>query len=53
MIPFLVKACIRQIEERGINVEGIYRVNASATSMERLKMLFQHGRYQYPHLPDS
>ncbi|CAJ0941489.1 unnamed protein product, partial [Mesorhabditis belari] len=44
-IPIVVSSCIREVEARGLTVEGIYRVSASHEQMERLKRQYdsQHN----------
>lgn len=40
-VPFIVKTCIIETERRGIKVEGIYRISASSSSIEKLEQLFE------------
>ncbi|KAK0416223.1 hypothetical protein QR680_012356 [Steinernema hermaphroditum] len=44
-IPPVLAACIREVELRGLNAEGIYRVSGSHEQMERLKRQFD-ANYQ-------
>jgi hypothetical protein len=39
-LPLIVAQCVLAINEFGINTEGIYRVSGSATTVARLKHLF-------------
>ncbi|VDK61702.1 unnamed protein product [Anisakis simplex] len=39
-IPPVVSLCINEVEARGIQVEGIYRVSGSHEQMEKLRRLF-------------
>ncbi|ETN72322.1 hypothetical protein RB195_011894 [Necator americanus] len=39
-IPPVVTKCIQEVEARGLNVEGIYRVSGSHDHMEKLKRQF-------------
>ncbi|XP_014287393.1 beta-chimaerin isoform X2 [Halyomorpha halys] len=36
--PFVVDKCIQEIEARGLNVEGIYRISGFADEMDTLRM---------------
>lgn len=40
-IPFLISACIREVERRGMNEVGIYRVSGSALDVAKLKKSFE------------
>lgn len=40
-IPFVVTACIREVERRGMLEVGIYRVSGSASDLARLKKAFE------------
>lgn len=35
-IPRIIKICIKEIEERGLNAEGIYRVNSNSSIISEL-----------------
>ncbi|XP_049879517.1 beta-chimaerin [Pectinophora gossypiella] len=39
-LPFVVKKCVTEIEARGMDSEGIYRVSGFADEIEALKMAF-------------
>ncbi|VDM32414.1 unnamed protein product [Hydatigera taeniaeformis] len=39
-VPVLVTACVEEIERRGLQEEGIYRVSGSVTTVARLQDLF-------------
>ncbi|XP_054161554.1 N-chimaerin-like [Oppia nitens] len=39
--PFVVDLCIKEIEKRGLNNEGLYRVSGSADEIEILKCRFE------------
>ncbi|CAH2093661.1 unnamed protein product [Euphydryas editha] len=39
-LPFVVKKCVIEIETRGLDSEGIYRVSGFADEIEALKMAF-------------
>lgn len=38
MIPFVVESCVKEIEYRGLHVEGLYRVSGFADDVEALKL---------------
>jgi hypothetical protein len=40
-IPFIVTACVREVERRGMAEVGIYRVSGSASDLGRLKKSFE------------
>ncbi|XP_075983372.1 rho GTPase activating protein at 5A [Anticarsia gemmatalis] len=39
-LPFVVKKCVNEIENRGMDSEGIYRVSGFADEIEALKLAF-------------
>ncbi|EPB89478.1 hypothetical protein HMPREF1544_03709 [Mucor circinelloides 1006PhL] len=39
-IPFVVRHCIDQVEQRGLDVVGIYRLSGQSTSIQKYKALF-------------
>lgn len=41
--PFVIDKCIQEIERRGLNVEGLYRVSGFSEEVEALKMAFDKG----------
>lgn len=40
-IPFIISACVREVERRGIHEVGVYRVSGSASDLNRLKKSFE------------
>lgn len=40
-IPFIISACIREVERRGMSEVGIYRVSGSASDLAKLKKSFE------------
>jgi hypothetical protein len=40
-VPFIVTACVREVERRGMAEIGIYRVSGSASDLGRLKKSFE------------
>ncbi|XP_022253185.1 active breakpoint cluster region-related protein-like [Limulus polyphemus] len=45
-IPFIITSCIREVEKRGMNEVGIYRVSGSASDVQRLKKTFETNLYE-------
>lgn len=39
-IPFIIKTCILEVEKRGSKVEGIYRISASTSTVEKIEQFF-------------
>lgn len=40
-IPFIISASVREVERRGMNEVGIYRVSGSASDLQKLKKSFE------------
>ena len=40
-VPFIITSCLREVERRGTNETGVYRVSGSATDINRLKKLYE------------
>ncbi|XP_074032954.1 rho GTPase activating protein at 1A [Leptinotarsa decemlineata] len=45
-IPFIITACIREVERRGMSEVGIYRVSGSALDISKLKKSFETNSYE-------
>lgn len=45
-VPFIITACVREVEKRGISEVGIYRVSGSAADVTRLKKAFEANPYE-------
>ncbi|KAL1518040.1 hypothetical protein ABEB36_001726 [Hypothenemus hampei] len=45
-IPFIITACIREVERRGMSEVGIYRVSGSQTDITKLKKSFETNSYE-------
>lgn len=43
-IPFIISACVREVERRGMGEVGIYRVSGSASDLARLKKSFESSK---------
>lgn len=44
-IPFIISACIREVEKRGMSEVGIYRVSGSASDLAKLKKSFETSKF--------
>ncbi|RVE50864.1 hypothetical protein evm_004431 [Chilo suppressalis] len=45
-IPFIISACVREVERRGIHEVGVYRVSGSTSDLNRLKKSFETNAYE-------
>ncbi|CAG9770578.1 unnamed protein product [Ceutorhynchus assimilis] len=45
-IPFIITACIREVERRGMCEVGVYRVSGSQTDITKLKKSFETNSYE-------
>merc|ERR1719210_745890 len=45
-VPFIITACVREVERRGLNEVGIYRVPGSAADYAKLKKAFETNPYE-------
>uniref|UniRef100_A0AAY4CQQ5 Rho GTPase-activating protein 29 n=1 Tax=Denticeps clupeoides TaxID=299321 RepID=A0AAY4CQQ5_9TELE len=43
-IPFIIKKCTSEIENRALNMKGIYRVNGAKSRVEKLCQAFENGK---------
>ncbi|TEA33435.1 hypothetical protein DBR06_SOUSAS8010333 [Sousa chinensis] len=43
-VPFIVKKCVFEIEQRALRTKGIYRVNGVKTRVEKLCQAFENGK---------
>ncbi|KAL3087161.1 hypothetical protein niasHS_005400 [Heterodera schachtii] len=46
-VPPVVVQCVNEVERRGLNVEGIYRVSGSHERMDRLRQQFDMNQRQF------
>lgn len=44
-LPFVVRKCVNEIESRGMDSEGIYRVSGFADEIDALKLAFDKGLF--------
>lgn len=44
-IPFIISASIREVERRGMNEVGVYRVSGSASDLAKLKKSFETSKF--------
>ena len=42
-IPIIVTKCINEIDERGLDTQGLYRISSAKTKLEHLCQLFESG----------
>ena len=42
-IPIIVTKCIKEIDERGLDTHGLYRISTTKTKLEHLCQLFESG----------
>jgi hypothetical protein len=45
-VPFIITACIREVERRGMSEVGLYRVSGSASDLSKLKKSFETNSYE-------
>ncbi|MBN3323945.1 RHG29 protein, partial [Atractosteus spatula] len=43
-IPFIIKKCTSEIENRALTIKGIYRVNGAKSRVEKLCQAFENGK---------
>uniref|UniRef100_A0AAZ3RUZ1 Rho GTPase-activating protein 29 n=1 Tax=Oncorhynchus tshawytscha TaxID=74940 RepID=A0AAZ3RUZ1_ONCTS len=43
-IPFIIRKCTSEIENRALNLKGIYRVNGAKSRVEKLCQAFENGK---------
>lgn len=44
-VPYIVRQCVEEIERRGMEEVGIYRVSGVATDIQALKAAFDVSKY--------
>lgn len=47
-IPFLITSCVREVERRGMQEVGIYRVSGSSSDLSKLKKSFETSKFLSP-----
>lgn len=45
--PFILEMCIEEIERRGLDAEGLYRVSGFSDEIEALKNAFERGKFRF------
>lgn len=45
-VPYIVRQCLEEIERRGMEEVGIYRVSGVATDIQALKTAFDTSEYK-------
>lgn len=43
-VPYIVRQCIEEVEKRGIEEVGIYRISGVATDIQALKLAFDSSK---------
>ncbi|XP_010766863.1 rho GTPase-activating protein 29-like isoform X2 [Notothenia coriiceps] len=43
-VPFILRKCTSEIENRALNIKGIYRVNGAKSRVEKLCQAFENGK---------
>lgn len=43
-VPYIVRQCIEEVEKRGIDEVGIYRISGVATDIQALKSVFDTSK---------
>lgn len=44
-VPYIVRQCIEEVEKRGIEEVGIYRISGVATDIQTLKAVFDTSEF--------
>jgi active breakpoint cluster region-related protein len=44
-VPFIITSCVREVERRGMDEVGIYRVSGSASDLSKLKKSFETSKF--------
>jgi hypothetical protein len=47
-VPLIVEKCIVEIEKRGLEEVGIYRVPGAVSAINRLRLSFNSGNHLFP-----
>lgn len=42
-VPLIVEECIKEVEKRGLDYEGIYRKSGGAAQIRSIQLSFDHG----------
>ncbi|XP_066588300.1 active breakpoint cluster region-related protein-like [Prorops nasuta] len=45
-VPFIITACVREVERRGVAEVGLYRVSGSASDLTKLRKSFESNSYE-------
>lgn len=49
VVPMVVYQCVQAVDLFGLNLEGIYRQSGSMNSVNKLKTMFDSGKFPLPH----
>lgn len=52
-VPYIVRQCIEEVEKRGIDEVGIYRISGVATDIQALKAAFDTSKAPSYHITSS
>lgn len=52
-MPYIVRQCIEEVEKRGIDEVGIYRISGVATDIQALKTAFDTSEALSYHMTDA
>lgn len=52
-VPYIVRQCIEEVEKRGIDEVGIYRISGVATDIQALKAAFDSSKASSCHVSSS
>jgi hypothetical protein len=44
LIPLVVRTCVEEIERRGVESQGLYRLSGNSATIQRLKQQFTHRK---------
>lgn len=47
-MPYIVRQCVEEVEKRGIEEVGIYRISGVATDIQALKAVFDASESGWP-----
>lgn len=51
LVPHLVRCCVEEVERRGMDEVGIYRISGASSDISMLKMAFNSSKKTHHHMP--
>lgn len=45
LVPHIVRTCVEEVERRGLNEEGIYRISGASREIQELKHAFNTSEW--------